>query len=327
MRRDGTGEITDQQQADQGKREDDAHGERLHHAQGLAIVPGEKCDAGGEACQDENQVDDDEGFDHVSLWPDPVPAGKCLVNMSNEYNRLSGLDKYRFQAGIGGTIVAFLGTGLFVALALWQLGRADEKRELQALVDARMAMPSVEYRGGALDLANMQYRKLHLRGRFENAGQVLIDNVMLEGKPGYQVITPFRLDDGRHVLVDRGWLPAGARRDQLPDVTVESKTVNIHGRADRHRSRPVVGAESPDPEGTMRWLYVDTNYYTERNGIEVPDFVIHLEPGSAQGYRRSETVYDAKVGMHIGYAIQWAAFAVIAFATWLGLSFKRREQE
>lgn len=62
MRRDGAGEVTDQQEADQGKGQGDAQGQRLHHAQGLAIVLGEEQYAGGEAREDENKVDNDEGF-------------------------------------------------------------------------------------------------------------------------------------------------------------------------------------------------------------------------------------------------------------------------
>ncbi len=235
--------------------------------------------------------------------------------------------RYRFQPGIGGTVVALLGTGIFLVLAIWQLGRADQKRDLQALVDSRMDLPAVEYRGGSLDVESMQYRRVSFEGRFENDGQVLIDNVVMEGKPGYQVITPFRLSEGGHVLVDRGWVVAARRRDQLPDISVDQQPLRLSGRVDRHRSRPVVGAERPDPEGSMRWLYVDPAYYNERTGLSVPRFVIRLEPGSPGGYKHATTAYDAKVGMHIGYAIQWAAFAVIAFATWLGLSIKRREPE
>lgn len=237
------------------------------------------------------------------------------------------LHKYRFRPGFGGTVVTILGAGIFIALALWQLARAEEKRDLQALVDSRMNLPAVEYRGGALDIDLMQYRQVSFAGRFENDGQVLIDNVVLEGKPGYQVITPFRLSGGGYVLVDRGWVVASRRRDQLPDITVDQQPLQLSGRVDRHRSRPVVGAEKPDPDGSMRWLYIDPAYYSERTGLAVPAFVIRLDPDSPGGYQHSTTAYDAKVGMHIGYAIQWAAFAVIAFATWLGLSFKRRERE
>lgn len=235
--------------------------------------------------------------------------------------------KYRFRPGFGGTVVALLGTGIFVTLAIWQLGRADQKRDLQALVDSRMDRPAVEYRGGPLDFESMQYRQVSFEGRFENDGQVLIDNVVMEGKPGYQVITPFRLSEGGYVLVDRGWVVAAKRRDQLPDISIDQQPLRLSGRVNRHRSRPVVGAQRPDPDGSMRWLYVDTAYYNERTGLSVPGFVIRLDPGSPGGYQHSTTAYDAKVGMHIGYAIQWAAFAVIAFATWLGLSIKRRERE
>lgn len=237
------------------------------------------------------------------------------------------LDRYRFRPGLWGTLLAFAGTALFAALAYWQLGRADEKRLLQQTMETRMALPSVTYRGGELDIEQMQYRGVRLHGHFQNRGQLLIDNVVIEGRPGYRVITPFRLAGSGLVLVDRGWLPAAQRRDQLPQIRVDETPLGIHGRIDRYRSRPVVGGDRPDPDGGIRWLYVDSESYRERFGAQVPGFVVRLDPGSPGAYHREQTAYDAKVGMHIGYAIQWAAFGVIAFATWLGLSLKRREYE
>ncbi len=235
------------------------------------------------------------------------------------------IKKYQFKAGLFGTAIALIGTGVFVSLALWQLGRADEKRDLQALVEHRLAQPATEYTGGELDLTKMQYRQLRLNGRFENSHQVLLDNIVLEGKPGYDVITPFLLDNGSYVLVNRGWIAQGRLRDELPDINVDNDPLTITGKVEKHRSRPVIAGDSPKYDESNRWLYIDTRFYQTQSGLEVPDFVIRLAPKSSAAYRSNENTYDAKVGMHIGYAIQWAAFALIAFGTWLGLSFKRRD--
>lgn len=240
---------------------------------------------------------------------------------------MSALDKYRFRPGLWGTLVAFAGTALFAALAFWQLGRADEKRVLQQTMETRRVLPAFEYRGGELDVERMQYRGVSLRGHFRNQGQLLIDNVVIDGRPGYRVITPFHVASDGLVLVDRGWVPAAQRRDQLPVISVDEASQQIHGRIDRFRSRPVVGAERPDPDGGIRWLYVDSDTYAEHFGEKVPGFVIRLAQDNRQAYRQESTAYDAKVGMHIAYAIQWAAFGVIAFASWLGLSLKRLEYE
>ena len=220
-----------------------------------------------------------------------------------------------------------MGVGLFVTLCLWQIDRADEKQAMQALVENRLQQPAFEYAGGELDIEMMKHRKVEMQGHFSNEGQVLIDNVVLEGKPGYQVVTPFVFGNGQQVLVDRGWVPQGKTRDVLPDIDVDEAVVDIKGRVEKHRSKPVISVDKPSLDDGLRWFYIDTTYYKQTQGIEVPNFVIRLDAESPRGYERSDYAYDAKVGMHIGYAIQWGAFAVIAFVTWLGLSIKRQKQD
>ncbi len=49
------------------------------------------------------------------------------------------------------------------------------------------------------------------------AHQFLLDNMTHAGRAGYEVLTPLLLDDGRVLLVNRGWLPLpDGRRDELP---------------------------------------------------------------------------------------------------------------
>lgn len=315
---DGATEVADQQQGNQAHRKRNTYSEGLHHTQRFSIIPGQKENAGSEAGENEQQVDDDKCFEHDR-------PGISSVSECPEYSRLSRLlQGYEFRPGLRGTFIALLGTGLFVALMLWQLGRADEKRQLQADFDARMKMPEINYKGGGLAIAGMQYRKVQLGGHFLKKAQVLLDNVVHDGKPGYAVITPFQLDSGEVLLVDRGWVAQGARREVLPDIAVDESPVRIMGWLDHHRSRPVISGGKVSPENNMRWLYIDITEYEKYSGLKVPDFVVHLAPDGPYGYVRAWPRYDANVGMHIGYAIQWGVFALIAAGTWLALSFRRR---
>lgn len=235
------------------------------------------------------------------------------------------LQNYDFRPGLKGSALTLLGVALFLSLMVWQIGRAEQKRQLQAEFEARRALPVLDYAGGALDVSAMRYRKVRLSGHFMRTGQLLLDNVVNEGRPGYEVITPFRLDTGDTLLVDRGWVPQGPSRAVLPDFGVEERAVKIAGWLDRHRSRPVIGGDAAHTGDDLRWLYVDVVEYRKFSGLEVPDFVIHLAPESPYGYQRTQPRYDANVGMHIGYAIQWGVFALIAAGTWLALSFRRRD--
>lgn len=236
------------------------------------------------------------------------------------------MQKYKFRPTLAGTLLTLVATGLFIGLSLWQISRADEKRSLQALMDARFQQPAMPYRGGALDMDIMQYRTLVVQGRFQQEGQILLDNVIRDSKPGYEVITPFRLESGAWLLVNRGWIAQGPSREKLPQIYTPEQPLELTGRADRPRSRPVVGGDSPLQGSSDSWLYLDTDFYRQRTELTVPDFILLLDPNSPAGFDRQWPVFNAKVGMHIGYAIHWAAFALIALGTWLALSLKRREQ-
>src|SRR3990170_3607683 len=61
--------------------------------------------------------------------------------------------------------------------------------------------------------------RISVRGEFLPERTVLLDNKLRRGRPGYEVVTPLRLAGARemHVLVNRGWIAAGARRDEIPE--------------------------------------------------------------------------------------------------------------
>ena len=77
------------------------------------------------------------------------------------------------------------------------------------------------------------------------------------GRPGFRVLTPLQRSDGMGwVLVDRGWVPLGATREQLPDVSVGIGEREVSGRLDR---LPIPGvrigpAAAPGASGWPRVL-------------------------------------------------------------------------
>ncbi len=134
-----------------------------------------------------------------------------------------------------------LGLAVFVSLGYWQLGRAHEK---QALFDAFMqgSQDTVDATGLGFDeLA--RYQHVRLRGAYDATRQILLDNMpSVTGRPGFRVLTPFERADGRGwVLVDRGWVPLGATREDLPDVTVGVREREVSGILD---VLPIPGAST-----------------------------------------------------------------------------------
>jgi len=218
--------------------------------------------------------------------------------------------------------------GAFVSLGYWQLGRASEK---QALIDAFIAgnLTSVDATGLGFDeLA--RYQHVRLRGSYDARRQVLLDNMpsTMTGRPGFRVLTPLERSDGKGwVLVDRGWVPLGATREQLPDVSVGTAEREVSGRLDR---LPIPGvrlgpAEAPDASGWPRVLNFPVEADIEAAlGTEVESRIVLLDPDRPEGYERA---WRPSLGFgperHLGYAIQWFAAALAAVVIFIALSLRK----
>lgn len=228
----------------------------------------------------------------------------------------------RFAPTVGFSLLALAGLVLFVSLGRWQLDRAGEKRQL---------LESFE-RGGArlqelpTGLSPVErYQHLRARGRYDPARQFLLDNMTHDGRAGFRVLTPLLLEDGRVLLVDRGFVPGSGDRSRLPEVAVQDSLREVTGRADT-LPRPGIELESPPASG---WPRIVSFPRIEQIGAALgkPVFpqVLLLDAGQPDGYLRQWAPATMAPDRHVGYAVQWFGFAMVTCILWVLLSFRTRE--
>lgn len=225
-------------------------------------------------------------------------------------------------------LVTAVALAAFVSLGYWQLGRASEK---QSLIDAFIAgnQTSVDATGLGFDEI-ARYQHVRLRGSYDATRQVLLDNMpsTKTGRPGFRVLTPLDRSDGRGwVMVDRGWVPLGATREQLPDVSAGVREREVRGRLDR---LPMPGlrlgeAVAPGTEGWPRIMNFPREADVEAAlGAAVESRIVLLDPDLPDGYERE---WRPSLGFgperHLGYAIQWFAAALAAVVIFIALSLRR----
>jgi surfeit locus 1 family protein len=223
--------------------------------------------------------------------------------------------------------VTALALAAFVSLGYWQLGRAHEK---QARVDAFMDLSRQTVDADGLDFSGLaRYQHVRLRGAYDSTRQILLDNMpSSEGRPGYRVLTPLERADGRGwVLVDRGWVPLGASREDLPEVAVGVRQREVSGVLD---VLPIPGvrvgpAAAPGSAGWPRVLLFPTEADVETAlGVDVEPRIILLDAGAPDGFER---LWRPALGFgperHLGYAIQWFAFALVAAVLFIALNVRR----
>ena len=108
------------------------------------------------------------------------------------------LGRRQFRPAWWAVLLTMLGMALCIALGMWQLQRAHFKEGVENRFQDRLAEPyqSLQF---ADELQDIQYRKLRLQGRYDNARSLLLDNQLHRGKAGYQVLTPLQLVDSDRV--------------------------------------------------------------------------------------------------------------------------------
>jgi surfeit locus 1 family protein len=227
-----------------------------------------------------------------------------------------------------GVALAVVAAVAFVSLGNWQLGRAHEKQALLAEFEAG-TRETVDADGRAFDeLA--RYQHVRINGSYDPARQLLIDNMPspVDGRAGYRVLTPLHRADGRGwVLVDRGWVPLGATRADLPEVVVDGGPREVAGVLD---ALPVPGlrAGPAAAPGDRRWprvlLFPTVADVESALGVTVESRIILLDAAAPDGFERK---WRPALGFgperHLGYAIQWFAFALVAAVLFIALNLRR----
>ena len=106
-----------------------------------------------------------------------------------------------------------LAFGLTVAAGTWQVQRLEWKQGLiRELADAQQAAPRNGLPTDESELNALQFRPVKLSGNWISGREFHITPRYLHDQFGYWVIAPLKLNDGRTVLVNRGWVP-GAKKE------------------------------------------------------------------------------------------------------------------
>jgi cytochrome oxidase assembly protein ShyY1 len=206
-------------------------------------------------------------------------------------------------------------------LSNWQFTRNADRAEQLALVaqnyDAEPeALEAVLPAGDALDPED-EWQPVRLEGQYVAADQVLVRNRPHGGTAAFEVLVPFELEDGRVLLINRGWVPPG--EDQpVPDAVPAPPegAVTVIARLRPAEPLPASGRTAPEgqvptinPDLVAAMIAAPLGTLLERSAYGV---LVSEDPAPATR-PAAFAAPSEDPGPHLSYAIQWILFALMGF--------------
>jgi cytochrome oxidase assembly protein ShyY1 len=206
-------------------------------------------------------------------------------------------------------------------LSNWQFTRNEERSAQLALVEANYDATPVPLdelipAGGALDPGD-QWHPVRLVGEYVADDELLVRNRPHGGTSAFEVLVPFRLVDGRVLLIDRGWVPPGDDQPE-PDAVPAAPEGEVTVIARLKPGEPLPSSGRSAPEGQVPTIHLplvaDAVSADVGRALELSAYGVMVSEDPAAADRPQALASPSEdPGPHLSYAIQWILFAVMGF--------------
>ena len=215
-------------------------------------------------------------------------------------------------------VTGLIGTAILLWLGFWQLDRLDQKQAILTEIETRIVGETAPLPApGAAEPQSDRYQPVRLNGTVEpDELYVLVSQKRIGA--GYLIISPFVTEDGRRILLDRGFIPVAER--ETPREGGEKTVIgNLHWPDDRTSSTPA------NDEAGNTWFARDVDDMAEALDTE-PLLVIarNMSP-SDPGVTPLPVDTSGIPNDHLQYAITWFSLAVVWLIGTIALVWRMRQ--
>ncbi len=204
-------------------------------------------------------------------------------------------------------------------LSWWQFSRREEivqriDQVIQNYDKPPVPFAELNWQLDEFGQTEAEWTPVLVSGSYLPQEAVIVRNRPLSGQAGFLQLVPLLLDDGRILLIERGWLAAGQRitepvSNPLPGSGRHELQLRLRAPEVNLGREPVAGQlASIHPADLSQALARYGDLITDRYGRLVSE-----SPGysSAPMGMPKPTLSE---GNHLSYALQWILFGIMAFA-------------
>lgn len=255
---------------------------------------------------------------------------------AGRYGRV--VSSYRFLLSRRWLILTLVAVALIptmIELGFWQYHRHQHRVAGNELIARSLAADPVPVgrltRSGVQVPEERMWRRVTATGRYDTGHEVVArQRTASDGAQiGYFVITPLVLDDGRAVLVNRGWIAPGDDITVFPDVPPAPKgEVTVTGRLRPDETTATSGIKDKPGMPDRQIMLIDSERLSEAAGRPLLGGYLELTatspaPPGTQPERVPAPDHES-IGAHMAYAVQWWLFTALVPVGWVILARRER---
>ena len=200
----------------------------------------------------------------------------------------------------------------FTILSPWQLGKdAQIVNRNNHIEDAFHVDPkpySDIFTDDGVIKDDQEWMRVTLTGRYLTDKEVILRLRPVESTPALQALTPFQLDSGEIILVNRGFEPTTADKETtiLPAPTGEV-TILAHARVNEQQPQT-----APRTDVDPKQVYgINTEQIGQIEGLTLAKDYVQLSDNQP-GLLHFIPIPKLDRGNHLSYGFQWIAFGIMA---------------
>lgn len=197
-----------------------------------------------------------------------------------------------------------------IGLGTWQVKRLQWKEGLIAKIEqAKLAEPITVLSQNPAELEAKNFYPAQVRGTWVRNVEFHITPRFFHGKLGYFVITPLTLDDGRTLLVNRGWVPARQKKPESRPETAVRGRATLRGMIRTGNERNWLTPASNVQENI--WFGRDTAAMAESAKLKNP-IPAMLDIVGVQDENHLPVPSDGTIKLrndHLSYIVTWYGIA------------------
>lgn len=199
-------------------------------------------------------------------------------------------------------ITGLIGTAILVSLGVWQIQRLDRKQTVLAQIESRIDGDSRPLPETGMPDRD-RYQPVALSGRIDT-GELYVLVSRKQVGAGYLVISPFVTEDGRRILVDRGFIAVEDR--DIARMGGERQILgNLHWPDDRTSSTP-----DNDVAGNT-WFARDIDAMSQALNTEPLLVIVRNISPADPGVTPLPVDTSGIPNDHLQYAITWFSLAAV----------------